>query len=278
MIRDLALRPGRVIYLSTSTSTPSSPTSFPRPFASSSPSPSPPAKQLFTFNPSFTFYPYTMSLLQEALLSHLKNSSNSDTDRGGKVDEQTIIDVLEEFAWASIAAGKRVREYCEDLSEVLTRVSYALPFSQGEDPKLTTNKAHQPSTVHRLIHGGTLSILFPFIHIASPYFTSSSPFPPPLIPAPSLATVGRKQLIDALAKLSRQRHLPRDALYTEGLIFEVVLEYIGRKWRTEQGQVDVVELIGRKLTEVEFEVSSRLALPYLYPAWFFRGDVLTHIP
>ena len=41
-------------------------------------------------------------------------------------------------------------------------------------------------------------------------------------------------------------------MYAEGLIFELVLEYVGKKWRTEQG--DVVEIIAKKLTEVEFEV------------------------
>lgn len=96
-------------------------------------------------------------------------------------------------------------------------------------------------------------MLFPFIRITSPYFPTSPPFPPPLIVATSLPTITRKQLIDALARLSRQTSPPRDSLYIESLISEVVLEYIARKCNAEQE--DLVEAVGRKLTEIEFEVS-----------------------
>jgi hypothetical protein len=30
---------------------------------------------------------------------------------------------LEEYAWSCIVSGKRVREYCEDLTEVISKVS-----------------------------------------------------------------------------------------------------------------------------------------------------------
>ena len=56
-------------------------------------------------------------------------------------------------------------------------------------------------------------------------------------------------MIDALSKFSASSP---QSLYTEGLIFEVIVEYIGRRWRS--GDVDIVENIARKLTEVEFEV------------------------
>jgi hypothetical protein len=36
------------------------------------------------------------------------------------------------------------------------------------------------------------------------------------------------------------------------LIFELLVEYIGRRWRSGEG--DVVEHVAKKLTEVEFEV------------------------
>jgi len=57
-------------------------------------------------------------------------------------------------------------------------------------------------------------------------------------------------LIDALSKFSTSSP---QSLYTAGLIFEVIVEYIGRRWRS--GDSDIVENISRKLTEVEFEVS-----------------------
>lgn len=75
---------------------------------------------LLTFDsnfPSFSFS-YAMSPIQESLLSTL--------DKAGLSDEDAL-NALEEFAWTSIVQGKRVRDYCEDLTEVLGQVSPILP-------------------------------------------------------------------------------------------------------------------------------------------------------
>lgn len=204
----------------------------------------------------FPLFPYTMSTMQESLLTLL----NAD-----EVDEKDIIGALEEFAWASMTDGKRVREYCEELTEVIVRVSLCTRFKG--DGHVLSPQAHRPTQVQRLLNTGTLAILFPFIRATSPYFPSSPAFPPPLVASTSLSAITSKQLIDSLARLSRQTPLPRprESLYTESLIFEVVLEYVARKWNTVQD--DLVEVVGRKLTEIEFEVRITKAYRYLADAY-----------
>ena len=78
----------------------------------------PTSANMFTFGHSFSSFPYTMSLFSEALLAFLNTGSVSDED---------ATSVLEEYAWSSIVSGKRVREYCEDLTEIISKVSNPLP-------------------------------------------------------------------------------------------------------------------------------------------------------
>jgi hypothetical protein len=80
----------------------------------------PTSSNMFTFGHSFSSFPYTMSLFSEALLAFLNTGNISDEDAAS---------VLEEYAWSSIVSGKRVREYCEDLTEVISKVSH--PFPEG---------------------------------------------------------------------------------------------------------------------------------------------------
>jgi hypothetical protein len=103
--------------------------------------------------------------------------------------------------------------------------------------------------VQRLLYTGVLATLFPFIRVTSTYLPSPPPLPAPIESPNHLPGITRKQLIDALSKFSTSSP---QSLYTEGLIFEVIVEYIGRRWRS--GESDIVENIARKLTEVEFEV------------------------
>lgn len=56
-----------------------------------------------------------MPFFSETLLAFLN---------AGNVSDEDATSVLEEYAWSSIVAGKRVREYCEDLTEVISKVSY----------------------------------------------------------------------------------------------------------------------------------------------------------
>lgn len=55
-----------------------------------------------------------MPLFSETLLALLNTGNISDED---------ATSVLEEYAWSSVVAGTRVREYCEDLTEVISKVS-----------------------------------------------------------------------------------------------------------------------------------------------------------
>jgi len=103
--------------------------------------------------------------------------------------------------------------------------------------------------VQRLLYTGVLATLFPFIRVTSTYLPSPPPLPAPIVSPNHLPSITRKQLIEALSKFSTSSP---QSLYTEGLIFEVIVEYIGRRWRS--GESDIVENISRKLTEVEFEV------------------------
>jgi hypothetical protein len=108
---------------------------------------------------------------------------------------------------------------------------------------------NKPSAVQRLLYTGPLATLFPFIRLTSTYLPTPPPFPPPLIAPNNLPNITRKQLIDSLSKLTSSA---QQSLYTEGLVFELLVEYIGRRWRS--GEKDIVDNVARKLTEVEFEV------------------------
>jgi hypothetical protein len=70
---------------------------------------------LFTFGTSFSSFPYTMPVFSETLLAFLN---------AGNVTDDDAVSVLEEYAWSCIVSGKRVREYCEDLTEVISKVSW----------------------------------------------------------------------------------------------------------------------------------------------------------
>jgi hypothetical protein len=55
-----------------------------------------------------------MPFFSETLLAFLNT---------GNICDEDATSVLEEYAWSSIVSGKRVREYCEDLTEVISKVS-----------------------------------------------------------------------------------------------------------------------------------------------------------
>jgi hypothetical protein len=82
--------------------------------------------------------------------------------------------------------------------------------------------------------------------------------PDALLNPSQLATISRKQFIDVLASQSKGRlaasGFNEDA---ERQVLEVCLEYIGRRWRggSDSKEENLAEGIGKKLTEVEFEVS-----------------------
>ena len=113
--------------------------------------------------------------------------------------------------------------------------------------------------LHSILNAPPFSLFFPYAPITSIPSSSHglSSLPPPLISSSYLATVSRKHLVDALVKLTRalanSRH--ENDLWKR-LVIELSLEYSGRRWRMamEKGEEDVVEGIGRKLLEIEFDV------------------------
>lgn len=112
----------------------------------------------------------------------------------------------------------------------------------------------------QLLKKPPLAILVPFTRLTSPYFPSSPSFPPPLLGTHLLPVVTRRQLIVILVRLSHQPSLQDEGVEWEKLIFEVCVEYIGRRWR--MGEDDLVEGIAKKLTEVEVEVSADKSSSY----------------
>jgi len=55
----------------------------------------------------------------------------------GNISDEDATSVLEEYAWSSIVSGKRVREYCEDLTEVISKVSqYILVGTSTDDSSI----------------------------------------------------------------------------------------------------------------------------------------------
>ncbi len=112
--------------------------------------------------------------------------------------------------------------------------------------------------VKRYMSAPPLSVLYPFVVL------NSNPYIPPthlvtglsLIATGSLGSVSRKQFIDALVELSRNKQLiAGEYVGVETLVVEVCLEYIGRRWREseEKGVVGVDE-IAKKFIEVDLEV------------------------
>lgn len=68
---------------------------------------------------------------------------------------------------------------------------------------------------------------------------------PATLPPHVLANITRRQLVDALHQLG-------DADHIEAQVRELVLEYIGRRWSLEHG--DIVDAIAKKLADIEIEV------------------------
>nr|XP_031861574.1 uncharacterized protein CI109_002800 [Kwoniella shandongensis]KAA5528646.1 hypothetical protein CI109_002800 [Kwoniella shandongensis] len=160
------------------------------------------------------------------------------------ITKENARNALEEFVFKSMGQGKRVREWCEDITKVLEKIS-------------------APTCNRHALHLPPLDILLPFIHLPSnPYFpTAQPPLPAPLVSTASLSSLSRHQFVDALARLSRDdRTGSSPYIDDEDLVIELCLEYIGRRWRVassdgnESGEDSLVDGISRKLTEIEFEL------------------------
>lgn len=86
-------------------------------------------------------------------------------------------------------------------------------------------------------------LLFPYDLAAD---AASGAHTPPLLPPSSFNAITRKQVVDVLLRLVRDR-VPIDAR-----VQEITLEYIGRKWHATEGDV---ECIAKKLSEIVSDVS-----------------------
>lgn len=121
------------------------------------------------------------------------------------------------------------------------------------------HQAHSLPAIRNALSTPLLSTLLPFTRLpANPYFPAPEPpLPPSLLPNSFLPALTRNQLIDALARLSKEERLISKTLhYEQELVLELCLEYIGRRWRSSEAVAEnVVDDISRKLTKVEFEVS-----------------------
>ncbi|WVQ78994.1 hypothetical protein IAT38_001086 [Cryptococcus sp. DSM 104549] len=146
---------------------------------------------------------------------------------------------LHEYVLRAMEHGKRVREWCREVTLALT-------------------KAPPTSATRDALSSPLLSTLLPFTRL--PTTSSLPPFPPPLLPTSFLPALTRNQVIDALVRLSRDDRLVSPlsrgrAHYCAELISELCLEYIARRWRTEDGGEGMLGGISRKLAEIEFEVN-----------------------
>lgn len=102
-----------------------------------------------------------------------------------------------------------------------------------------------PSCVRLALNNVATGLLFPFALPANAPTADAAAYS---LPPSTLAHLSRRQLVDALSRIARERE---DGT-TEARVLELVLEYVGRRWRS--GDADVIESIARKLVEVEAEV------------------------
>ncbi|KAE8541668.1 hypothetical protein D1P53_001839 [Cryptococcus gattii VGV] len=164
------------------------------------------------------------------------------------LSSKEVSDVLQEFVLDSIRQGKRVREWCKEVS---------LAFS----------RAHSLPAICDALATPLSSTLLPFTRLpANSYFpTPEPPLPTSLLPNSLLSALTRNQLIDALE-----------------LVLELCLEYIGRRWRSsETVSENVIDDISRKLTKVKFETRIRgyppvvrtIISPILHKVRFVLGFV-----
>ncbi|ORX39431.1 hypothetical protein BD324DRAFT_332120 [Kockovaella imperatae] len=156
------------------------------------------------------------------------------------LDALDVQDGLVEHCFRSFISGKRVREWCLDI-------------------KRAARKFTDSTTLHHILYAAPLSILIPF---PPDTFLAHDPIGPPdpesLLPPSTLSTLSRKQLVDALIKLSKTLLAERPTGWSE-LVLELYLEYIARRWRLalEKHDSNLVDGIGRKLLEIEFDVQLR---------------------
>lgn len=136
----------------------------------------------------------------------------------------SAVAALDEYAWHSLVSGIRVRDYC---SAAFAAVSGSITAQQSSR---STRLASRQSPTRTL---------YPFLlPVGSP--ASAAPTLPPHV----LANLTRRQLVDSLLHLGGAEHLDEQ-------VQALVLEYIGRRWRLDHGDV---EAITRKLAEVEADV------------------------
>nr|ODN81327.1 hypothetical protein L203_05579 [Cryptococcus depauperatus CBS 7841] len=139
---------------------------------------------------------------------------------------------LQEYVWRCMAQGKRVRDWCRDAAQA--------------------EQAYPSPATARALATPILTTLLPF----NTHWLGSPALPPPLLPNSFLAALTRNQLIDALARLSREDRLASRRLqYERELVLELCLEYIGRRWRSSETLVGFADDVSRKLSEVEFEIN-----------------------
>lgn len=97
----------------------------------------------------------------------------------------------------------------------------------------------------------------------NPYFPEGRNTDGPLPESSLLDSLSRTQLIDSLVRFSKLDSTRVAGM--EGLVLEICLQYVGKRWREVEGE-ERVEEIAKELTEVEFEVSAVSYIPFCLAA------------
>ncbi|WWD03941.1 hypothetical protein V865_001999 [Kwoniella europaea PYCC6329] len=173
---------------------------------------------------------------------------------------------LVEFVIKAWKEGKKVREWCRDIQQILEVIRI-------------------PDPLRDLIRSVPMKTLLPFVNLPSnAYFpTTEPPLPPPLIPTELLPKITRSQLIEALSRLSVGNQSEGSRPFCdEPLIHELCLSYISMVWKDKKLDIEdnnLVDWISKSLTEVEFELQlqgesgSTNILPILHGFRFQLGFV-----
>ncbi|WWC72215.1 uncharacterized protein I206_106177 [Kwoniella pini CBS 10737] len=147
-----------------------------------------------------------------------------------------------EFVIKAWKEGKTVRNWCQDIQQVLEAVTIT-------------------ETLEKVVGSPSFLALLPFVNLPSIAYlaTAEPPFPPPLIPSESLRDISLSHLTEALTELLLRNQAGGSRPFCdEPLIHELCLSYISSIWRKSslhpRNTESMIDSISKDLTEVEFEL------------------------
>lgn len=119
-----------------------------------------------------------------------------------------------------------------------------MPLSSTSPFRACTDLQSSVNHARRAITHTPTRLLFPY-DLATD--APSGAHTPPLLSPSTLSTITRKQVVDVILRLVRER------APIEARVLEIMLEYIGKKWQASEGDV---EGVAKKLSEIVSDVSS----------------------